>query len=54
MCDYLFADMSVFGEDRMFHLFNPNCDKPVDLVRKVSSFINQGEKACVERVWNFK
>ncbi|KAH0986186.1 hypothetical protein GBA52_013363 [Prunus armeniaca] len=28
-------DMSVFGEDRMFHLFNPNCDKPVDLVRKV-------------------
>lgn len=46
--------MSVFGEDRMFHLFNPNFDKPVALVRKVCSFINLAKKACVERVWNFK
>ncbi|KAM1014540.1 hypothetical protein ACFX2C_044512 [Malus domestica] len=30
------------GEGHVFHLFNPSCDKAVDLVRKVVFFINQG------------
>ncbi|KAB2628453.1 carboxylesterase 12 [Pyrus ussuriensis x Pyrus communis] len=29
------------GEGHVFHLFNPSCDKAVDLVRKVVFFINQ-------------
>ncbi|KAL6270363.1 hypothetical protein ACE6H2_027274 [Prunus campanulata] len=29
------------GEDHVFHLFNPSCDKAVEMVKKVGSFINQ-------------
>ncbi|PQP98038.1 putative carboxylesterase 12 [Prunus yedoensis var. nudiflora] len=29
------------GEDHVFHLFNPSCDKAVEMVKKVVSFINQ-------------
>ncbi|KAL6270364.1 hypothetical protein ACE6H2_027275 [Prunus campanulata] len=32
------------GEDHVFHLFNPSCDKAVGLVKKVVSFINHKPK----------
>lgn len=29
------------GEDHVFHLFNPNCDKAVALLKQMASFFNQ-------------
>lgn len=36
--------MEIEGEEHVFHLENPNCDKAKDLVRKVASFIKSDQK----------
>ncbi|KAE8659097.1 putative carboxylesterase 2 [Hibiscus syriacus] len=39
--------METEGEDHVFHIFNPECDKAKSLIKRLASFINQG-KAPVE------
>ncbi|OMO74901.1 Alpha/beta hydrolase-3 [Corchorus olitorius] len=31
------------GEDHVFHIFNPDCDKAKSLIQRLGSFINQGK-----------
>ncbi|KAK1427400.1 hypothetical protein QVD17_16084 [Tagetes erecta] len=33
--------VEVEGEDHVFHIFDPNCDKAVNLMKKLGDFINQ-------------
>ncbi|XP_022772844.1 probable carboxylesterase 2 [Durio zibethinus] len=39
--------METEGEDHVFHIFNPDCDKAKSLIKRLASFLNQG-KAAVE------
>jgi acetyl esterase/lipase len=34
--------VETLGEDHVFHIFDPNCEKAKSLIKRLSSFINQG------------
>ncbi|KAK8551937.1 hypothetical protein V6N13_120366 [Hibiscus sabdariffa] len=35
--------METKGEDHVFHIFNPDCDKAKSLIKRLASFLNQGK-----------
>ncbi|XVE70033.1 hypothetical protein DITRI_Ditri10aG0039100 [Diplodiscus trichospermus] len=38
--------METEGEDHVFHIFNPDCDKAKSLIKRLASFLNQGKGCC--------